>query len=156
MSGIEYRTTDVKEIDLIRPLWIQLNDYMHGKAGTFRSHYEKMSFDERKAYFAKVAAAGTLRLDLSFDPQAGGKYIGYCVSSLSQEKTGEIESIFVEEKYRSQNIGSALVIRALAWFDEKGSVRNRVAASAGNEGVWDFYKKFGFYPRMMVLEQKKE
>jgi hypothetical protein len=48
------------------------------------------------------------------------------------------------------------VIRTLAWFDEKGSVRNRVVASAGNEGVGDFSKKFGFYPRMMVLEQKKE
>jgi GNAT superfamily N-acetyltransferase len=156
MSGIEYRTTDINEIDLICPLWIQLNDYMLGMAGTFRSHYEQMTFDERKAYFEKVAAAGTLHLDLAFDPQAGGKYVGYCVSSLSQEKTGEIESIFVKKEYRSREIGSALVIRALAWFDEKGSVRNRVAAGAGNEEVWDFYKKFGFYPRMMVLEQKKE
>lgn len=156
MSGIEYRTTDIKEIDLIRPLWIQLNDYMHGKAGTFRSHYEQMTFEERKAYFEKVATAGTLRLDLAFDPRAGGKYVAYCVSSLSQEKTGEIESIFVEKEYRSREIGSALVIRALAWFDQKGSVRNRVAAGTGNEGVWNFYKKFGFHPRMMVLEQKKE
>jgi diamine N-acetyltransferase len=115
-----------------------------------------MTFDERKAYFEKVAAAGTLHLDLAFDPQARRKYVGYCVSSLSQEKTGEIESIFVEKEYRSREIGSALVIRALAWFNEKGSVRNRVAAGTGNERVWDFYKKFGFYPRMMVLEQKKE
>jgi diamine N-acetyltransferase len=156
MSCIEYRTTDINEIDLIHPLWIQLNNYMLGKAGSFRSHYEQMTFDERKAYFEKVAAAGTLRLDLAFDPQAGENYVGYCVSSLSQEKTGEIESIFVEEEYRSRDIGSALVLRALEWFDERGSVRNRVAASAGNEGVWDFYKKFGFYPRMTVLEQKKE
>jgi len=156
MSRIEYRTTDINEIDLIRPLWIRLNDYLLGKAGKFRSHYEQMTFDERKAYFEKVAAAGSLHLDLAFDPQAGGKYVGYCVSSLSQEKTGEIESVFVEEEFRSRDIGSALVIRALAWFDEKGSVRNRVAAGAGNEGVANFYKKFGFYPRMMVLEQKRE
>jgi hypothetical protein len=40
MSDIEYRTTGINEIDLICPLWIQLNDYMLGKAGIFRTHYE--------------------------------------------------------------------------------------------------------------------
>ena len=64
-SLIVYRTTDISEIDLIYPLWIKLNDYMLGKAGTFRTHYEQMTFEERKAYFNKVAAAGTLHLDLA-------------------------------------------------------------------------------------------
>jgi len=81
--------------------------------------------------------------------------VGYCVSSLSAEKTGEIESIFIEEKYRSQGIGSSLVTRALEWLDTKGSVRNRVSVGDGNEEAWGFYAKFGFYPRMTVLEQKK-
>ena len=156
MLSIKYRNTDIRDIELIRPLWIQLNDYMHSKAETFRSHFGQMTFDDRKAYFEKVAAAGTLRLDLALDPQSGGRYVGYCVSSLSEEKTGEIESIFIEEAYRSRGIGAALVTRALAWLDESGSFRNRVSVSNGNEGVWDFYKKFGFYPRMTVLQQKKE
>ncbi len=78
------------------------------------------------------------------------------MSLLSQEKTGEIESIFVEEGYRSRGIGSALVERALAWLDTNDSVRNRVSIADGNEAAFSFYKKFGFYPRMTVLEQKKE
>jgi GNAT superfamily N-acetyltransferase len=78
------------------------------------------------------------------------------VSSLSAEKAGEIESIFVEESYRAGGIGSTFLTRALAWLDENGSVRNRVSVSDGNEGVWDFYKKFGFYPRLTVLEQKRD
>ena len=48
------------------------------------------------------------------------------------------------------------MIRALAWFDEHGSIRNRVSVGNGNEEVLDFYKKFGFFPRMTVLERKKE
>lgn len=155
MSPIRYRITDITEIELIRPLWNQLNEYMHTKAKTFRSHYEHMSFAERKAYFEKIAVSGLLRLDLAFDPQADGRYIGYCVSSLSNEKTGEIESIFVEGEYCSRGIGTALVTRALLWFGENGSIRNRVSVGDGNEGAWNFYKKFGFYPRMTVLEQKK-
>ncbi len=87
---------------------------------------------------------------------SGGQYIGYCVTSLSPEKTGEIESIFVEEEYRALGIGPALVTRALAWLNENGSVRNRVPVCDGNEEVWNFYKKFGFHLRMMVLEQMNE
>jgi len=155
MYPIEYHTTDIKDIDLIRPLWSQLNEYMHTMAKTFRSHFGHMTFDNRKVYFEMVAASGCLRLELAFYPKEGGQYVGYCVSSLSQEKTGEIESIFVEESYRSRGIGSTLVTRALAWLDENDSIRNRVSVSDGNKGAWEFYKKFGFYPRMTVLEQKK-
>jgi len=154
MPPFAYRTTDIRDIDSIRPLWIQLNDYMYTRATTFRSHFEQMTFDKRKAYFEKVAVAGPLRLDLAYADQENGRYVGYCVSSFSAEKTGEIESIFVEDPCRSCGIGSALMTKALAWLDENGSVRNRVSASDGNEGVWEFYKKFGFHPRLTVLEQK--
>lgn len=156
MSPIAYHTTDIRDIDRIRPLWIQLNEYMCARATTFRSHFEQMSFDQRKAYFKKVAESGTLRLDLAYADQKKGRYVGYCVSSLSAEKNGEIESIFVEDPYRSWGIGTALMTKALSWLDENGSVRNRISASDGNEEVWEFYKKFGFYPRLTVLEQKRD
>jgi GNAT superfamily N-acetyltransferase len=155
MPPIEYRSTDIREIELIRPLWIQLNECHHERAKAFKQYYEHWTFDDRKTYFEKLAAAGPLRLELAFDTDAG-RYVGDCVSSLPEEKTGEIESIFVEERYRSQGIGSALVIRALAWLDANGSVRNRVSVGDGNEEAWVFYRKFGFYPRITVLEQEKE
>jgi GNAT superfamily N-acetyltransferase len=156
MLPIEYRRTDIREIDGIRPLWCLLNSYMSTRTTNFRSHFEQMTFEKRKAYFEQLAAAGNLCIDLAFDVRDRDRYTGYCVSSLSQEKTGEIESIFVDEAYRSCGIGSALVTRALGWLDENGSTRNRVSVSEGNEPVWNFYKKFEFYPRMTVLEQKKE
>ena len=155
MPSIEYRRTDIKDIDGIHPLWLLLNDYMHTKTTDFRNHFEQMTFDKRKEYFKKLAAAGILCIDLAFDSSDSNRIVGYCVTSLSQEKTGEIESIFIEESYRSRGIGSTLVTRALAWLDENGSTKNRVSVSEGNESVWNFYKKFGFYPRMTVLEHKK-
>jgi diamine N-acetyltransferase len=155
MSSIEYRRTDIREIDCIRPLWRLLNEYMSTQTTNFTRHFEQMTFEKRKAYFEQVASAGSLRIDLAFDARDRDWYVGYCVSSLSKEKTGEIESIFVDNAYRSQGIGSALATRALGWLDENGSTRNRVSVSEGNESVWNFYKKFTFYPRMTVLEQKK-
>jgi diamine N-acetyltransferase len=159
MSSIEYRRTDIREIDSIRPLWRLLNEHMSTQTTNFRSHFEQMTFEKRKAYFEQSASAGTLCIDVAFDVMDRDRYVGYCVSSLSKEKTGEItgeiESIFVDNAYRSCGIGSTLVTRALLWFDENGSTRNRVSVSEGNEPVWKFYKKFKFYPRMIVLEQKK-
>jgi ribosomal protein S18 acetylase RimI-like enzyme len=73
-----------------------------------------------------------------------------------EEKTGEVESLFVDAAYRSEGIGSALVTRGLAWMDSFGVVRKQVSVSDGNEAAWEFYRKFGFYPRMTVLEQKTD
>lgn len=84
-SLIEYRSTDVTEVDLIRPLWEQLNDHHRANARAFRDLYSEWTFDDRKKYFTQVAAAGLLRIDLAVDT-ASGRYIGYCIRSLSPEK----------------------------------------------------------------------
>lgn len=152
--SIEYRATGIAEIELIRPLWVLLNEHHRRNAREFKDHYAEFSFDDRKAYFAGIAHTGLLRVDLAFDP-ASQRYVGYCIASLSNDLTGEIESIYIREKYRSQGIGTRLMDRAISWFKEERSVRNQVAIAEGNEAAFQFYRKFGFYPRKTVLEQKR-
>lgn len=154
MSGIMFRATGIREIDLIRPLWENLNEHHRALAGEFSNYYSKISFDDRKVFFKRKAASGTFRLDLALDEGTGDQCIGYCITSLSEELEGEIESIFVEQSYRLAGIGTMLVTRALTWLDRNGSRRNRVSVGVGNEGAWEFYRKFGFYPRMTILEQR--
>ena len=155
MDRVEYITTDEHDLEAIRHLWTQLNEHHHERASHFRLHYKQMTFDNRKKYFETIASTGILRLDLAQDP-VSHQFVGYCVSSISPEKNGEIESIFVEPDYRSHHIGSDLVSRALAWMDASGGRRKRVSVGEGNEEAWQFYRKFGFYPRMTVLEQKTD
>jgi diamine N-acetyltransferase len=152
---IEYQITDESALEKIRPLWVQLNEHHHARARHFRRHYEMWSFDDRKVYFEKIAAAGTLRIDLAFDTNKQ-RYAGYCVSSISRHRHGEIESIFIDEAYRSQGLGTELLSRSLSWMDTLVVVRKRVAVADGNEDVWGFYQRFGFYPRMMMLEQQNK
>ena len=154
MARVDYITADGHALEKIRHLWVQLNEHHHKRASHFRFHYEQMSFRDRKAYFETIASSGTLRLDLARDPVTG-RFIGYCVSSISSDNTGEIESIFVEPDYRSLRIGSCLISRALDGMDACGVRRKRVSVGGGNEEAWGFYRKFGFYPRMTILEQKK-
>ncbi len=155
MHAVLYRTTGYDEIEIIRPLWEQLNAYHHAKASRFREHYEQMTFEDRRSHFSRLHESGHLRLDLAQDKKTG-RYIGYCVSSVSPENTGEIESLFIDRKFRSAGIGTALITRSLGWMESLGAVRKRVSVGDGNESAWAFYRKFGFYPRMTVLEQKTE
>lgn len=145
MDRVEYITTNERDLEKIRHLWTQLNEHHHDRASHFRLHYEQITFDDRKKSFEMVTS--TLVTD---------RFVGYCVSSVSQEKNGEIESIFVESDYRSHHIGSDLISRALPWMDICSVRRKRVSVGDGNEEAWDFYRKFGFYRSMTVLEQKTD
>jgi diamine N-acetyltransferase len=153
MHAIVYRTTGIHEIELIRPLWEELNEHHRRRASHFREHYERMTFEERRSHFQILQKTGQLRLDLALDTTTG-TCVGYCVSSVSAEKSGEVESLFVDESYRSAGIGTALITRGLAWMDSLGVTRKRVSVGNGNDAAGEFYRKFGFYPRMTVLEQK--
>jgi diamine N-acetyltransferase len=152
---IEYRVCDETGLEQIRPLWLQLNEHHYRKAGVFRSRYEQWTFDDRKAYFTKKAGQGALRVDVACDAGAG-RPVGYCVSSVTQENVGEIESLFVEPAYRSRGIGTCLMDRALGWMDRCGAEKRQVFVADGNEEAWEFYRRFGFYPRKMMLEQLSE
>lgn len=151
--AVEYRSIDISEIDLIRPLWEQLNEHHRQNAHEFRDHYSEWNFGDRKAYFTNLAKTGRILIDLAVNAETDDP-IGYCVSFLSPDMQGAIESIFIREASRSQGIGTALMHRAIAWLSENSSVRIRVSVAAGNEAAFLFYRKFGFSPRMTILERK--
>jgi GNAT superfamily N-acetyltransferase len=113
IHAVSYRTTGTREIDLIRPLEEQLNEHHHKKASPFKAHYKRMTFEDRRSRFCELDEHGQLRLDLAADTITG-KDVGYFVCPVSVEKTGEVESLFVEAAYRSDGIGTVLVTRGLA------------------------------------------
>ncbi|MCW4009759.1 MAG: GNAT family N-acetyltransferase [Candidatus Bathyarchaeota archaeon] len=139
-------------LDDVEPLWTSLNSMLLGCSANFKQHYRNMTFQNRKRYLQKKAAAGKMRVTLAVDDTTSQR-VGYCVSSLDAEKTGEIESIFVASAYRGKGVGDALMKDALAWMSAEGAEKRVVAFSAGNEQVFGFYLRHGFYPRKTVLEQ---
>jgi diamine N-acetyltransferase len=151
MVNIDYFEAGSEGIDLVRPLWEQLARHHKELSPYYKDFYETFTFEKRKTDLLKKSESGLLHLDFACD---NGRLIGYCISSV-QENEGEIDSIFVEQEYRSLGIGNALMEKALTWMDGRQTVLNRVAVAVGNEGVFGFYEKFGFLPRQVVLEQKK-
>jgi diamine N-acetyltransferase len=153
---IKYINGDQSLLDMVEPLWEELNIYHCSRSEHFKSYYKAMTFEKRKAtILKKLVDGGELRVDLAVD-EAAGKEIGYIISSVSDEKVGELESVYVDDAYRRLGVGGSLMRAALAWMDQKGAVEKLVEVSFGNEAAWGFYGRFGFKPRKTVLKQTDE
>jgi ribosomal protein S18 acetylase RimI-like enzyme len=141
-------------LDGIQALWEALNTHHMNVSPGFKQYYRDMDFAKRKAAFLKKGETGRLRIDLAVD-ETSGRNVGFIVSSVNDDKVGEVESIFVGEKFRGYGIGDALMKRALAWMDEQGAESKIVEVAAGNEQAFGFYKRYGFLPRETLLKQVK-
>ena len=149
---IKFIHGDESTLEEIKTLWQALNDHHFRHSINFKQDYSSITFEKRKAYLTKKAALGELRVDQAID-KATGLTIGYVVSSIDSEKTGEIDSFFVDEDYRGKGIGDALIKKALKWMDQKGAGAKIVEVANGNEHAFAFYAKYGFLPRRTVLKQ---
>lgn len=153
MPEIEYIKKSRDDLDIIKPLWQKLNDHHKAVARYQKKHFATFTFDMRNQQLLKKSQGGALHIDLAQDSKTG-KYVGYCVSTVNFEKQGEIESIYVEEGYRGYGIGDQLMIRALDWLEIMSAKRRILGVAEGNESVFGFYRRYNFYPRMTILEQK--
>jgi ribosomal protein S18 acetylase RimI-like enzyme len=152
MDSISFISGDEALLDAVKELWEALNEHHLANTKHFSDHYSNFTYQSRKDYFIKKAQKGTLMVDIAV-AEEGQKRVGYCISSVDEEKIGEIESIYVFESYRTLGVGRKLVKKALDWMDELGVVKKIVSVASGNENAFGFYEKFGFYPRKTVLEQ---
>lgn len=148
-KDIIYTRTGLKGLDMIAPLWVKLNEYYKEHALKFSDHYTQMTWEKRKPGLVEKGEKGNILVDIAKDKDTT---TGYCVSTVV-EGTGEVESIFIEKEYRRHGIGDDFMKRALTWMDAQNVTRKTVSVAAGNEEVFDFYKRFGFYPRATILMQ---
>lgn len=142
---------DVDELDLIKPLWEKLNQLHLHDSIYFKEHYKTNTFENRCKKFLEMEKKD-IRIEIVKDNKA--VIIGYCISTVEKEK-GEIESLFIEEEFRKNRLGNKLIENAIEWLKEKRCNKILVSVADGHEGVFDFYMKNGFYPRLTYLELKE-
>ena len=150
--NINYLEVDKNEIDIIKPLWGKLRDYHQGLSLHFAEEYFEFTFEERRNELLKKSINGSLKIDIVKDDDTKW-FVGYCVSSISDELEGEIDSVYIEEQYRSHGIGSYLIKRALYWMNKKGVKSKKIVVAVGNEEQLSFYEQFDFLPGHIILEQ---
>ena len=151
--NIRYIELDNDHIDSIKPLWEKLRDHHRELSPYFPERYVEFTFQERKKDLLKKSENGILRIDTAYD-ETTEQFIGYCISSID-EQIGEIDSIYLEEKYRSSGIGDTLMKRSINWMDKNSVKTKRIMVAAGNENTLTFYSRYKFFPKHIILEQVK-
>lgn len=148
---ISYVSGDQDLIDIIQPLWEGLNRYHGTVSPYFKGEFAAYSFDDRKRKLTQKYKVNKLHINIAM---GDNRPVGYIISGITDNAIGEIESIYIEDGYRSQSIGDDLMRQALAWLDKHQVQEKIIDVAVGNERVYKFYARFGFYPRVMRLKQR--
>lgn len=139
------------EVEIIRDLWEKNRQYHENSSEYFKDSYRHISFEQRIKAFS-VFNNETLKITVA---RSNGEYIGYCISTIIDGK-GEIESLHVDAANRGNGIGKKLVMKHMEWMNEKNCKVIGVTVSQENEPTILFYKKLGFYPNTLYMQQKLE
>ena len=149
---ITYKELEIDDVSRIEPLWKELITYLKEKSKLHKQEYVNKTFEGRmKGYYDKISN-GYYRILVAKDES---KDIAYCLSSITKDKIGEIDSLYINPLYRNKGIGEYLIKDAFMFFDQHQTVKDIVQASEGNEEVLSFYEKQGFFMRYYTLSRNK-
>jgi ribosomal protein S18 acetylase RimI-like enzyme len=147
-----YRLGDETNFAAVQPLWEKLRNFHASLPWCFAAEVRRSSFESRKQELLAKSVGGKLRIELvSTSPEAAD--IAYCISSVSAARAGEVDSLFIDERFRGRGIGGELLRRALAWLDSAGAISKSVSVAHANKEAIALYEHFGFRPRSMILQQ---
>jgi len=136
-------------IEVIKNLWEKNRKYHEDTSEYFRESYRLVNFENRMKAFSRFNK-DTMKITVA---KENDEYIGYCISTISDGK-GEVDSLHVDKSNRGNGIGKKLVTIHLEWMKEKHCKVIGVAVSQENEATIGFYKKLGFYPNTLYMQQK--
>lgn len=143
---MEIEKLNKSRLEEIRELWQELNAHYQALSTHFTDHFLNLTFPQR---VAQLSRKDKLVVFLAKERQ---RRIGYCVATV-HEGLGEIDSLYVSLAYRGNGVGEALVARALHWLEGHKCKKINVFIAAGNEDAEQFYHKFGFAKRFIVMQK---
>ena len=148
MSDTVFDTGGKELLGRVAPLWEKLKAHHAAHSIHFSEFLAARSFADRSADI--LCHGGMVRVDLAV---RGGVDVGYCVCTISPSGAGEIDSLYVDAGCRGCGLGEALARRGLSWMDEKKVARRSLSVVYGNGDALAFYRRLGFYPRNIQLDQ---
>jgi GNAT superfamily N-acetyltransferase len=108
--------------------------------------FPRVDCDSLYAVWIRRSLEGTLA-DAVFVPVVDGKAAGYVTCKRDAEsKIGWIGLLGVSTEAQGRGVGSALVRRAIEWFQEAGMDEVHVVTQGRNDGAQRVYRRCGFLP----------
>lgn len=147
MNIVEIKKENIIEI---KAIWEELRSIHQSDSTYFKEFYKSYTFEERVGVLLNSDKDVKI-----FGIHHENNLAGFCLSSISGS-VGEIESLCVSDRYRGLGYGKRLVNFSLDWFTRKQTQKIQVTVAEGHESVFDFYKMFGFYPRLTTLVMRED
>jgi ribosomal protein S18 acetylase RimI-like enzyme len=148
--NIIYTQTGAESLDEIAPLWLKLREHHKERSLHFKDQMKQMTWEKRKSGLVDKSQKGEILIDMARDKDT---LVGYCVSTVSENGIGEVESLYIDKEYRRCGIGDHFMKTALKWMDNRNVTGKIIGVAVGNEEVFGFYSRYGFYPRVSILRQ---
>ena len=148
MEKLEMIDISLDRINLIKNLWEKNRLYHEKISEYFGDAYKSICFEERMNKFNDLAE-DELKISLCKVEDAPA---GYCIST-AINGVGEVVSVHVDESRRGNGIGRKLVDEHLKWMNEMNCRRIGVTVSQENLATINFYRKLGFFPDTMYMQQ---
>jgi ribosomal protein S18 acetylase RimI-like enzyme len=150
--GFNFTVGGVELLDDIGLMWEKLNEHHAARSNHFSDVFAENTFAKRKQSILSHSERG-LHVIIALNEE--GERAGYCVSTVNRLRVGEIDSLYVRPEFRQTGLGEVLVKRSIDWLNAQDVSRIFLEVAEGNEEVYGFYARFGFYPAKIILEQKK-
>ena len=140
---------DIADIDLISPLWEQLNE--HNKAAHKKCFGEDLreTWEDKKRELRKRSEQCQFKFDYA---RSNDTVVGYCISSINMRKEGEIISLFVLPEFRRGGVGSSLMRTHILWLRESGAKSVFLYVHPCNIDAIRFYWRFHFFSSSPLME----
>ena len=150
MTSFHFASGSYELLDYCDSLWELFIDNQVQSAGEMASGVEEYLRYVQETGLKQKNDTGKLHVQLIYLDSVENA-VAFCVTSLTAEKIGEIEVLYVMDNYQGNKLGSKLVENALLWLKEEQAVEQRLVVATGNERVFDFYANYGFYPGYTTL-----
>jgi diamine N-acetyltransferase len=154
MGQFDYREVGIDQLDKVRLLWERLNMHHAQLSRHFSAGRMNRTFEPRRQEFLNKAKDGKLKIELVYHANEQLP-LAYCITNISSDGIGEIDSLYVEENFRGRGIGTELMRHALEWLNREGAAAKTIVVLHENDAALTFYERYGFYPDTINLRQKK-
>ena len=150
MNEFHFEEGSFELLSLCDNLWELFITNQAENAGEMSFGVEEYIRGLRDGGLVKKAKDGKLYVQLVYVDEKQ-EPIGFCITSLTKDKAGEIEAIYVCDRYQGNKLGGRLLQKAMVWMEQEQAIEQRLVVATGNEKVIGFYTKYGFFPGYTTL-----
>ena len=150
MNSFRFQAGSSELLDSCHNLWELFISNQTENAGEMSSGVEDYIRSLQNGGLLAKTQDGKLYIQLVF-LDGREEPIGFCITSMIQELLGEIEALFIIDRYQGNKLGGKLLQNALEWMEKEGAIEQKLVVAVGNEKVFNFYAKYGLFPAYSTL-----